>query len=55
MYNSIRMPGMLMVRSSNVGDVAASIVLAGTKAIPGRDAPPVGGRGGRGGPQAKKK
>jgi hypothetical protein len=49
MYNSIRMPGMLMVRSTNVGDVAASIVLANTKAIPGRDAPPVGGRGPGGG------
>lgn len=49
MYNSIRPAGMRMIRSTRVDDSAASIVIAGTKAIPGGDAPPVNpGRGGRG-------
>jgi hypothetical protein len=53
MYNSVRPPGMRMVRSTRVDDVAASIVVAGTRSIPGGDAPPVGGRGGRGAPGGK--
>lgn len=48
MYNSIKPAGLRMVRSTRVDDAAASIVVAGTKAIPGGDAPAVGGRGGRG-------
>lgn len=48
MYNSIKPAGMRMVRSTRVDDAAASIVVVGTKAIPGGEAPAVGGRGGRG-------